>query len=389
MAKRVLCFTGHYLPAYRAGGPVKTIINMVQQLSNIHFSIVTRDRDLGDDEPFKEVNINSWNNTGDASVYYLSPDETSFSGIANLIKNTEFDVLYLNSFFDFHFSIKVQLLRKFGFIESSPMVLAPRGEFSSGALAIKSLKKSIYIKFFKCLGLDKSLVWQASTEFEKRDIINALAVPPDSVFVAKDLPEQAAKSVALKQRSTSCELRLVFLSRISRMKNLDYCLRVLAQVKANVVFDVYGPKEDLAYWKECECLMSALPNNIKANYLGAVSPNVVNDTISQYDVFFFPTHGENYGHVIAEALASGATLLLSDQTPWRDLECDSVGWDLPLQSMGSFVEKIELLADMSPDEKEQQRKRVHKNGLLRIFSEQDIIDNNELFEYSVVSRNKI
>ena len=44
------------------------------------------------------------------------------------------------------------------------------------------------------------------------------------------------------------------------------------------------------------------------------------ETFSKYDVFLFPTKGENYGHVIFEALAGGCIPIISDQTPWNDIE---------------------------------------------------------------------
>src|SRR5947199_71186 len=41
-------------------------------------------------------------------------------------------------------------------------------------------------------------------------------------------------------------LRIVFLGRVSRVKNLDLALRALAHVTAPVAFDIYGPLQDAA-----------------------------------------------------------------------------------------------------------------------------------------------
>jgi hypothetical protein len=46
--------------------------------------------------------------------------------------------------------------------------------------------------------------------------------------------------------------------------------------------------------------------------------------LAEYDLFLFPTLGENYGHVISEALASGCPVVISDQTPWRNLEAEGI-----------------------------------------------------------------
>jgi hypothetical protein len=69
----ILSFVAYYLPSYKAGGPVKTIQNMIEQLEDFNFFIVTRDRDLGDQGPFSNVEINSWQNLENTSVRYLSP----------------------------------------------------------------------------------------------------------------------------------------------------------------------------------------------------------------------------------------------------------------------------------------------------------------------------
>src|SRR5690606_1255432 len=97
-------------------------------------------------------------------------------------------------------------------------------------------------------------------------------------------------------------LKIAFLSRISPIKNLTYALKVLSKIKKSIQFDIYGPLEDKTYWQECQDIIENMPENIKVNYKGQLNPNMVVDTLSEYDLFFMPTQGENYGHVIAEAL---------------------------------------------------------------------------------------
>jgi len=63
--------------------------------------------------------------------------------------------------------------------------------------------------------------------------------------------------------------------------------------------------------------------------------------MGQHDLFFFPTLGENYGHVIMEALMAGCPVLLSDRTPWRNLTAAGVGWDLPLEQPERFSAVLE------------------------------------------------
>ena len=66
--------------------------------------------------------------------------------------------------------------------------------------------------------------------------------------------------------------------------------------------------------------------------------------------FLFPTGGENFGHVILEALCAGCPVLVSDQTPWRDLEAKGVGWDYPLDEPQRFRSTIDELVGMGDAE---------------------------------------
>ena len=57
----ILILIDWFLPAYKAGGPVRSVANLIENLKNdFEFKIVTGDRDLGDTSPFKDVKTNSW-----------------------------------------------------------------------------------------------------------------------------------------------------------------------------------------------------------------------------------------------------------------------------------------------------------------------------------------
>jgi glycosyltransferase involved in cell wall biosynthesis len=139
-------------------------------------------------------------------------------------------------------------------------------------------------------------------------------------------------------------LRICFLSRISPMKNLDYALHVLAHVRAPVKFAIYGPLEDSSYWELCQQLIASLPNHIAVSYFGIVEPERVVATFAEHDLFFFPTRGENFGHVIHESLRAGTPTLLSDQTSWVGLESCGIGASVPLSEPEGFVRVIEEMA---------------------------------------------
>ncbi|HBI22280.1 MAG TPA: group 1 family glycosyltransferase, partial [Legionella sp.] len=170
----------------------------------------------------------------------------------------------------------------------------------------------------------------------------------------------------------------------SPTKNLYFALQVLERIESTLVFDVYGPIEDKEYWQVCLDLIEQLPSNIVVNYMGTVTPAQVADVFSAYDLFFFPTLGENYGHVIAESMSVGTPVLLSDQTPWQNLEDDRLGWDLPLD-LALFGRKVEEVASMDAESRLSWRQEVAASSVRKINNDKDIADNIALFEFAVES----
>ena len=316
--KIILCFVSYYLPGFRSGGPVRTIANFVDHLGDeFDIRIVTRDHDALVAEPYPNVVIDAWNTVGKAQVFYASDKMVNLRGIATLLSETSHDVLYLNSFFAFGFTGLPLLARRLGFAPRTPCVIAPRGEFSVGAVTLKATKKQIYMGLVKALGLYQNLHWQASSDFEKADISREFGSVARWVYVAPDLTPVVTPDLNTTSSRAPGPLRFVFLSRISPMKNLDFLLRVLAKVSINVKLAIYGPQEDLQYWEHCLSLIKQLPENINVTLGGNVPQKQVRKVFSEHDVFVFPTRGENFGHVIFESLSAGTPVLVSDQTPWQ------------------------------------------------------------------------
>lgn len=389
----ILTFVGNYLPGFKAGGILRSLVNVIDYLCDIfEFWIVTRDRDLGDNKPYSDIKVNQWQQVGNAMVYYLPPHLSTVNNIHDIIVSTPHNVLYLNSFFD-PLTIKVLLNRKYRRDTFKPVIVAPLGEFAWASLKQKYYKKYIFIQVAIYLGLYKNVTWRASSEFEMLDIINVMKIKHEAIHIASDLPNKIISgeppSVISNPFSEGKSLRIVFLSRISREKNLDYALRVLSKVNAMVLFDIYGPLENSKYWKECQELICKLPANIKVKYLGSVNPNQVGNIFSCYDLFLFPTAGENYGHVIAESLSSGTPVLISTETPWRNLQADELGWDINIEHIKLFVEKIEEFALISNMERLKKRSIIKANIMKRLFDPAVFEANRQLFLRSNASDSNI
>jgi glycosyltransferase involved in cell wall biosynthesis len=317
---RILTFIDYYLPGYKAGGPLRSLSNIVEHLSNnFEFLIITRDRDYGDLHPYDSVHIGRWTRHGKAMAYYLPQESWSIGEIFKIMRDTEYEILYLNSFFSPIMSLLPLSIYYARQCRCTTIILAPRGEMSIEALNIKSIRKTIYTHIFMISGIARRVIWQASSENEAHDIRRVLGQEAEKIFIAPDLlpPLTAARSCTAPRRRKPGIFRILFLSRLSRMKNLDFLLRVMTEIKSKICLSIYGPKVDDEYWKICSDLIEKMPVNVMITINGEVKNEDVAEIFSNHDLFVLPTLGENFGHVIFESLSACTPVLISDRTPWK------------------------------------------------------------------------
>ncbi|HMQ34327.1 MAG TPA: glycosyltransferase [Chloroflexaceae bacterium] len=347
---RVLALVDYYLPGYKSGGPLRTIANMVARLGDrLGFYVLTRDRDATDAAPYAGVRVGAWNEVAGAQVFYAPPGGLSARAIRARVAEVAPDTIYLNSFFS-PMTVRLLALRRLGLLPPAPVVIAPRGELSPGALSLKAPKKRAYLAAARAARLYGGLTWQASSDDEAAEIRRELG--PAAVRVAPDIPAPLGGEPPAAPPKAPGRLRLVFLSRIAEKKNLHFLLELLPLLRAeSVELDVYGPVREPAYWERCRGLMAGLPAQVVARHRGPVEHEAVGAALAGAHVFALPTLGENFGHAILEALAAGRPALVSDRTPWRGLAERGAGWDLPLEH-GPWLAALQALVEMGQAEYE-------------------------------------
>lgn len=362
----ILALLPHYLPGFKAGGPVRSVENIVEQLGEpFTFKIVTRDRDAGDRVAFPEVTPGHWHQVGKGRAIYLTPSRLRALAMRRVIRQAGHDVLYLNSVFSPTFTLAPLLLRRLRLIPRRAVVLAPRGELHPGAMdtgewprwvpaplvsalpSPRKLKKLAYLAATRGLRLFRGVTWQASNDDEAAQIRRYLGRRV-TVVVAPDLAKAPPATPAAPRLKPAGTLRVAYLSRIDSKKNLASAIAVLAGVKGTVSLDVYGPVDDPRYWARCQAAMERLPANVTARYHGPVPHEWVGEVFRAHDLFLFPTWGENFGHVVLEALVQGCPVLASDRTPWRGLADHGAGWDLPPDDVEGMRAVVQACVDMDP-----------------------------------------
>ncbi len=358
MRPTIMVFNKFYLPGFKAGGPIQSISNLTEALSgDFEFRIVARDRDSGDPGPYPDVWLDEWNPVGSGQVRYLDSTQGRISQIRQILADTPHHALYLNSFFDIWTMLSPCLANLTRGKGRRPVIVAPRGEFSPGALKIKSGKKRLFIAGTKLSGLHRMVHWHASSCSEA-DEIAAVMGARISIHTASNIPRPLPATAPDQQpRLPNDPLRVVFLSRISPKKNLTFALDVLKTVDVPVRFTIVGFIDDAHYWQECRAKIAGLPEHIEVEVVDPVPAHQVPQLLSTQDLFFLPTLGENFGHAIIEALSAGTPVLVSDQTPWRDLQTKGVGADLSLNDAEAFASWLKKQSALTAGEVTAQRQR--------------------------------
>ena len=230
--KKIICFVRFYLPGFKSGGPVRTIANLIDNIGEEYlFHIVTSDRDVYDYKSFKSIKVDDWNKAYNCEIFYRSSFLYYLYQIPKFFSKESYDYIYLNSFFSFQFSIIVLLFKFLKLIPNIKIVIAPRGEFSTSALKIKGIQKIIYLNLFKILKLDKDVIWQASSIYELNDIKNIFRRKNLRIKIAPDIPEINFGQNKKNLNWDLNPLKIIFLSRISSIKNLDFAIKVLKEMK--------------------------------------------------------------------------------------------------------------------------------------------------------------
>ena len=336
--KKILLFTDWFEPGFKAGGPIRSCVNFARNMkSDYRVFIFTGDRDLHDAKPYAGIPVNKWILFEQGiEIFYCPPDMQTRKNIMRQWTAVQPDFIYLNSMFSYRFTILPLLLsRKHPTVK---VILAPRGMLKPSALQFKRSKKKIFLSFFSLTGMQRHIRFHATDAVEMQEITRLFGNNV-SVTLAGNFPGYipAFHTPPVKQPG---ELKIIFIGRIHPIKNLDFLLKRLPTLSGNITLTVVGGEEDKTYAATCREIVQSFPDRIKVTFAGETTNRNVPAFLAANHIFALPTSGENFGHAIFEALAHGQPVLVSDQTPWRNLQQRKAGWDLPLHQPVLFEDAI-------------------------------------------------
>lgn len=375
--KKILIFIDWYLPGYKAGGPIQSVANLVAHLKEeFDISIITRDTDYSDKLPYPTIKSNEWIEHDGIRVYYFSKAQLNYSGIHRLIAENPSDYVYLNGIYSLYFTlIPLFVLRK---KKGHRIVIAVRGMLSQGSLNVKKTKKNLFLRMVKMAKLFSGVTFHATTDQENKDIRGILG-HNIQIKTAGNLPAVVSLKTFQSRKKDPGTVRLINIARIAPEKNLLKALQILQSVTQPVIFDFYGPVYDQAYWLQCKEALKALPTHIRATYKGSLESSKVIETLQQAHFLFMPTTGENFGHIILQSFLASCPVIISDQTPWRDLETKKCGWTIPLEQTEKYSQVIDRVSNMQQTEYDDLARSAFAFAEQYIDNPQTVIDNKALF----------
>jgi glycosyltransferase involved in cell wall biosynthesis len=201
-----------------------------------------------------------------------------------------------------------------------PFVVSPRGSLQSWSLSQKRWKKVPYWFALERRHLRRAARIHVTAELEDEQVRRAL--PTARTFLVpngSDFPPVAA--VARLPR------RLVFLGRLHPKKGFDVlvpALSELARTHPDVETVVAGP-DDVGEWPRIEARLAAVSPRPAVRWIGAVGGEAKWELLASARAFVLPSHSENFGQAVVEALACGTPVVVSTNCPWRQIAEKNAG----------------------------------------------------------------
>ena len=334
--KRVCLISSSFYPATFYGGPISATWDLSRRLSekDIQMYISTTNAN-GISRLNVETNKFIQKDSNLFVKYYHEEVINKFSfaficGIWSDIKNA--DIVYIQ--YLFHYTVLFSLL--FCVFQRKRIIICPRGSFSLFTLSnrIPFLKRfwiNLLIKPFH-----RIVEWQASSNLEKNDIKRTF--PDASIYVINDGVDfrsfqdfEIFDRVKLLEKYTKTKFEnvsYVFFSmgRLHAIKNFDvliHAFSLFVKDHKEAKFIIAGGNDGVEYKLRQQILDLELENSVFL--IGAINFEDKKILLNNCDYFSLASDFESFGLVVAEALCCGKPVVVSDKTPWKDLQQNQCG----------------------------------------------------------------
>lgn len=223
-----------------------------------------------------------------------------------------------------------------------PLVISPRGMMSPWAYQHHGWRKQLARRLIHPGAFEAASAWHATSEAEADDIRRLgfrqpICVSPNGVTLPDDHTQANARAYwhemcpAARHRPVA-----LFYSRLHRKKRVRELIDLwLSTSRGDWLLLVVGvPEEYMVDALQAELTTRGATDKI-AVHSGVNCP----PPYAIASLFVLPSHSENFGLVIAEALAAGVPALVTDTTPWQGLDAQGGGWCVPWANYGAALSR--------------------------------------------------
>lgn len=339
---KVVIFIDWFAPAYKAGGPIQSIVNLVnQEIEGVEYKIICSNKDV-DGQLLQGIDYDKWVQYNKTTQVWYNSNNKIILGLLKQIRSWKPDIFFINGIYSFYYNF-LPIVRS----RSVKKIISVRGMLHAGALTQKKLKKKVYLRIWKLLNIHRTNNFHATT-IEEEKFIKANFGMKVKVFVAQNLPRVFQSHTFSKKVPDF--IKLISIGLVSPMKNYLETIKSLAQCNVNVHYSIYGAIKDAGYWQQCLEEIKKLPGNIKIEYLSALPSSKVQEALNHSQVFILPSKSENFGHAIYEALTAGKPVITSHNTPWNNLEDSKAGLNVSTENNYELSKAICFFAQMDAKE---------------------------------------
>ena len=248
------------------------------------------------------------------------------------------------------------------------LVISPRGTLSEDALQSSRWKKRIIWHLWQRRVLMDAHCIHVTSEAEFRQVRKIGVKAPVSIIPnGIKLPNLIGNSTVPEREVR----KLLFLGRITPIKGVDILLNAWSIIQERFPtweLEFIGP-DDRGYLKEMKNLAREL-NVKRTHFIGPLYGKKKSDAFSGADLFVLPTHSENFGMAVAEALSHEVPVIVSKGAPWDEIVKEDCGWWIDV-GVEPLIECLNVALAESPESLMKKGKRG-REWMKRDFSWDEI-----------------
>lgn len=313
-AMRIAHVISYYRPAAEWGGPVRSVAMLAQATARAGADIEVLTTNARGDPALPREPPGTREVSGVPVTYFEARGPRRFFFSAELAgelrrRLPRLDVVHLHGIWTYPVLAAARVCERHGV----PYVLSPRGSLDPWALGEKSWKKRAYMRLLERRTLRRAALLHFTSEDEHDTAPEEFRAQPHAV-VPNCLDVDAL--LALERADPAPEVpELLILGRIHKMKGFDLlvpALRRLADLGRPARLAVAGNDEG-NYRARVEELVRDHGLEDQVRFLGEIEGEAKRDAFRRASLLVAPSHRENFGNAIAEAMAAGLAVVVSDR----------------------------------------------------------------------------